>query len=284
MKKFLGLALLVVVALASCKKETRDLKQIEDEQIQAYIKSKNLSGFIKDSSGFYYQIISEGTGAQLKYSTYIGVSQTTTSINESLNFEFSKYNPQFNYVGYISPISWRETLIKVKKGGEMRILTPSYLAFGKVGSGSTIPGNAILDTKINVVNDDNRETYEDNLIQTFLTENNLTATKDASGIYYKIITAGTGTSIASTTPTLKVAYTGRLLTTTVFDQAALASPLTIGLANTIEGWRIGVPFIKTGGKIRLFIPSRYGYGSTASGSIPANSVLDFDIELVEVTN
>jgi FKBP-type peptidyl-prolyl cis-trans isomerase FkpA len=284
MKRFLGLALLVVVALASCKKETRDLKQIEDEQIQAYIKSNNLSGFIKDTSGFYYQILSVGSGEQLKYSSYIGVSQKTISINASLEYEFSKYNPQFNYLGYITPISWRETLLKVKKGGEVRVLTPSYLAFGKNGSGSTIPGNAILDTKMSVINDADRATYEDGLIKTFLAENNITALKNSNGIYYQIITAGTGTSVTSAGATIKVAYTGRLLTGSIFDQALIASPLSIVLSSTIEGWKIGVPLIKAGGKMRLFIPSSYGYGTSAAGSIPANSVLDFDIELVEVTN
>jgi FKBP-type peptidyl-prolyl cis-trans isomerase len=158
------------------------------------------------------------------------------------------------------------------------------LAFGKNGSGSTIPGNAVLDTKISVINDADRATYEDGLIKTFLTENNITALKNANGIYYQIITAGTGTSITSTAATIKAAYTGRLLTGAIFDQALIASPLSIVLSSTIEGWKIGVPLIKAGGKIRLFIPSSYGYGTSAAGSIPANSVLDFDIELVEVTN
>jgi len=43
-----------------------------------------------------------------------------------------------------------------------------------------------------------------------------------------------------------------------------------------------VPYIKKGGKIKLLIPSALGYGSNAAGSIPANSVLIFDIELLDV--
>ncbi|MDA9555015.1 FKBP-type peptidyl-prolyl cis-trans isomerase [Pelobium sp.] len=284
MRKILGLLLLVGFTLASCKRETRSLNQIEDEQIQNYIRANNLTGFVKDSTGYYYQVINPGSGDQLKYSSYISIFQKTTSINENVNYEFSKYATFPSYLGYLSPTPWRETLVKLKKGAEVRILIPSYLAFGKNGSGTTIPGNSILDSRITVVNDTDRPAYEDALIQTFLTENKITATKDPSGIYYQIITPGTGNAVTSSTASIKVVYTGRLLTGTVFDQASSSSPLTIALNNTIEGWRIGVPLIKVGGKIRLFIPSRLAYGATGSGLIGANAILDFDIELTDVTN
>jgi FKBP-type peptidyl-prolyl cis-trans isomerase FkpA len=283
-KKYLGITLLALVILSSCKKETRDLKVIEDQQIQAFIKTNNLTGFSKDTSGFYYQILSNGTGEQIKYSTSVIFSQKTTSINESVSFENSIYTPISNYVGYITPISWRQTMIRANKGAVLRILTPSYLAFGKDGSGSSIPGNAILDTKITVANDADRPSYEDNLIKDFLNTNNIIATKDAvSGLYYQIITPGTGNPVLPTS-TIKAVYKGRLLTGTVFDQATSANPLSIALSSVIQGWQTGLPFIKSGGKIRLFIPSRLGYGSAAQNGIPANSILDFDIELVEVTN
>jgi FKBP-type peptidyl-prolyl cis-trans isomerase FkpA len=50
----------------------------------------------------------------------------------------------------------------------------------------------------------------------------------------------------------------------------------------IIGWQIGIPYIQKGGKIRLLIPSYYGYGNRAAGSIPANSILDFTITLSNV--
>lgn len=283
MKKFLGLLLLAVVALSACKREDRNLKQVEDEQIQAFIKSNNLTGFVKDTSGYYYQIVSPGIGEDIKYPSYISLSQKTTSINKIVDYEFSLYSPQPNYVGYITPVSWRETLIKVKKGAVVRIITPSYLAFGKDGSGSTLPGNAILDSKLTVANDTDRPLYEDGLINSFLKENSLTATKDTSGIYYKIITPGTGTAITNTNATIKVAYTGRLLTGFIFDQATTSAPYSTTLSNNINGWVRAVPLIKSGGKIRLFIPSRFAYGANPPPGIPANAILDFDIELIEVT-
>lgn len=283
-KKLFNVLMIVVVLFSACEKETRTLREIEDEIIRNYLTENNLTGFTKDTSGFYYQIVTQGTGEDVKYSTFISFAQKTTSLNTKVSYENSIYIPVSNYAGYISPVAWRETVIKAKKGAIVRIITPSYLAFGKNGFGTTIPGNAILDTRITIANDTDRPTYEDTLIRDFLSTNNIAATKDVSGLYYQIISPGTGTAPLSTS-SVKAAYTGRLLTGFVFDQATTASPLTIPLTSVIQGWQIGVPLIKQGGKIRLFIPSRLGYGTTGSGgSIPPNSILDFDIELIEVTN
>jgi FKBP-type peptidyl-prolyl cis-trans isomerase len=283
-KKILSLSILAVLALSACEKETRPLKQIEEENIQAYLQSNNLTGFTKDTSGFYYKVISQGDGEEVGYPDYVGVYQTTISINKDVKYEFSKYNPQYNYLGYITPVSWRESLLKIKKGGEVRVITPSYLAYGKDGSGSSVPGNAILDTKLNLINDTDRPAYEDALINTYLAENSLTATKDANGIYYQIVTAGTGDAITSTSASVKVVYTGKLLTGTVFDQASTSSPLTINLTNVVKGWQLALPLIKAGGKIKLYIPSRYAYGANPPSGLPANAILAFEIELISVTN
>jgi FKBP-type peptidyl-prolyl cis-trans isomerase FkpA len=55
------------------------------------------------------------------------------------------------------------------------------------------------------------------------------------------------------------------------------------LGQLIVGWQKGLPLISSGGKITLYIPPSLGYGSAAAGSIPANSILIFDIELISVS-
>jgi FKBP-type peptidyl-prolyl cis-trans isomerase FkpA len=57
---------------------------------------------------------------------------------------------------------------------------------------------------------------------------------------------------------------------------------TIGQGMVIKGWDEGIPMFKVGGKGKLLIPANLGYGENEQGSIPANSVLIFDIELLGV--
>jgi len=124
---------------------------------------------------------------------------------------------------------------------------------------------------------------DDATIVKFLSDNKISAIKHTSGLYYQIIQSGSGNITYSPNTTVTANYTGRLLTGQVFDKSN-AQPLSFKLGQVIVGWQIGVPIIQKGGKIRLFIPSGYGYGPQGSGPIPPNSVLDFDIELVDVQN
>ena len=123
---------------------------------------------------------------------------------------------------------------------------------------------------------------DEQLIKDYLAANDLTAERHDSGVYYIISEPGSGTSKYYRDTRVKVTYTGRLLNGSVFDQGTPENPFTLG--GLIMGWQIGIPLIQKGGKIRLFIPSVYGYGPQQQARIPANSVLDFDVELLEVIN
>jgi len=124
---------------------------------------------------------------------------------------------------------------------------------------------------------------DDATIVKFLTDNKISAIKHSSGLYYQIIQSGAGNIAYTANTTVLSNYTGRLLSGQVFDKST-TQPISFKLGQVIVGWQIGVPLIQKGGKIRLFIPSGYGYGPQGSGQIPPNSVLDFDIELVDVQN
>lgn len=116
-------------------------------------------------------------------------------------------------------------------------------------------------------------------VEAYLTANSITnAVKHPTGLYFIIENEGTGSR-----PTLctNVAFTykGQLTNGTVFDQTT--TPVLYPLSQLITGWQIGIPLIKSGGKIRLFIPPSLGYGSAVIPGIPANSVLIFDVTVVE---
>ena len=118
-------------------------------------------------------------------------------------------------------------------------------------------------------------------VQDYLTANNITATQHCSGLFYKIERPGTGVA-PSACSSVTIRYIGKFTNGTIFDQTQGTSTYTNNLSYLIRGWINGVPFISSGGKIHLYIPSTLGYGSQANGPIPANSILIFEIELVSV--
>ena len=117
-------------------------------------------------------------------------------------------------------------------------------------------------------------------IEKYLTDNHLEAQFTSSGLYYIITTAGSSEKPASDA-SITVGYVGKLINGTIFDQS---TSFTGDLNQMIEGWKEGIPFIGAGGKIKLLIPSSLGYGSQATGKIPSNSVLIFDVTLHSFTN
>lgn len=122
---------------------------------------------------------------------------------------------------------------------------------------------------------------EEPQIAAYAAKDSIHAAKHSSGIYYEIINPGSGE-----TPTrnsaITVKYTGKLLNETIFDQGSNESKEPWALNSLIEGWQIGIPLIKKGGRIKLIIPSAYAYGCNGSNPIPPNSVLFFDISLIDV--
>ncbi len=101
-----------------------------------------------------------------------------------------------------------------------------------------------------------------------------------NGVYYKILTEGAGRQV-SVTDTLVVNYKGSLLNGAIFDQTK-EKPATFPLKRLIRGWQAGMPLCRQGGKIRLVIPSSLGYSIRNLGIIPPNSVLIFDVEVLEI--
>jgi len=121
---------------------------------------------------------------------------------------------------------------------------------------------------------------DDEIIQEYLANNNLTATKHESGLYYIIENEGSGES-PDLYSKIDFRYKGYLTDGTVFDQTNDGDTASYVLNRLIYGWQIGIPLLKKGGKEILLIPSELGYGSMATTIIPANSVLIFEIELID---
>lgn len=115
-------------------------------------------------------------------------------------------------------------------------------------------------------------------------------------VYMKVLEVGEGSNRISPlyTDTVSVYYRGELINGTVFDQNysgdldtevhvpthfALQADQTDGL---IVGWITALQYMKEGDRVELYIPSALGYGTQSQSSIPANSVLKFDLKLEKV--
>lgn len=120
------------------------------------------------------------------------------------------------------------------------------------------------------------------IILDYLAANNLTAQSTASGLYYIIEKPG-GLNHPNAYSAVTANYKGYLTDGSVFDQTySTGKPITFALSKVIKGWQEGLQLIGIKGKIKLFVPSALGYGSAADKvGIPANSVLIFDVELLE---
>ena len=118
------------------------------------------------------------------------------------------------------------------------------------------------------------------IIQQYISDNNLNAIATGSGLYYVIENEGAGASCTSSS-TVTVAYTGYFTDGDIFDQSS-SQGVTFSLQQVIKGWTEGIPYFKEGGDGKLLIPSALAYGPDGNASIPPNSVLIFDVELIEV--
>jgi FKBP-type peptidyl-prolyl cis-trans isomerase FkpA len=120
-------------------------------------------------------------------------------------------------------------------------------------------------------------------LQTYVMANYPTATLNAAGgFYYEIVTPGTGTKTATVCSDVSVKYAGYLTNGSKFDENTAG--ITFPLGQLIVGWQRGLPLIKAGGSINLYLPPTLGYGSSALPGIPANSILRFNIQLLDVQN
>jgi len=270
----------------SCKKEYESIQSIDDAKIQAYIKQKNLT-MKKDPSGFYYQVVEQGTGAPLLNKDSVFYNLAVKSLTGASYYNTAAYATEGTYLGYLAPEAYRIALTGVNRGGKVKVILPSYLAYGKNGN-AQVPSNEVILSDLVVSPLGKQWEIDDKSISEYLTKNNIAAVKNSARVYVIIDFPGTGTAINSQTSTITVNYTGKLLNGTVFDQN---NGLSSRLDGLIMGWRKTLVGLNQGTKLRFYIPSDLAYGTAGSRNsvtgeytVPPNSPLAFEIEITAVTN
>ncbi|MFV0290482.1 MAG: FKBP-type peptidyl-prolyl cis-trans isomerase [Mangrovibacterium sp.] len=120
----------------------------------------------------------------------------------------------------------------------------------------------------------------------FLSENKTKAgvVTTESGLQYEIITEGTGEK-PTIDSTVKCHYHGTLIDGTVFDSSVdRREPIDLPVAQVIPGWTEALQLMPVGSKYKIYVPSNLAYGERGMGNgmVKPNTVLIFEIELLEI--
>ncbi|NSL86566.1 peptidylprolyl isomerase [Chitinophaga sp. Mgbs1] len=254
------------------------------------------TGVKKTPGGIEYIVHKSGSGAQLKLGD-TALMNVTQRINDSILGESRKIvgapipvlisKPQNKY-------DLMEGLALLHEGDSATFVIPwdslpanERPPFGKKGDKLKITFS--VENRFSAAN---QKEKDEKGIKEYLDKNKINATKNAEGVYVAVTQEGTG-STPNPGDTVYVHYTGKLTSGKVFDSSQDSTlrpgmPLEpikfpIGRGFVIKGWDAGLSGLKKGSKATLVIPSTLAYGLQGSPpAIPANSILVFDVQLVDI--
>jgi len=299
MKSRIFILLLFIVGFA-CNNNTTVVPasvRLEEDiaTIEQYLADNNITA-VKDSvTGVQYVIKELGTGVKPTIYDCVQAAYTGKLLSDGTVFDESTglKIPLRNTIS-----GWQIAFPFFPKGTKATLYIPSYYGYGTSAS-LNMPANSILVFDVEVLNvyaynstgaycyddpvlpEEEQNAKDAAIINQYLADNSITAQTDPSGLRYVVQSLGTG-AMPTLSSCVRVAYTGKLLSGSVFDQSTNYKE---ALKYLIKGWQVGLPLFPKGSKVTLYIPSRMGYGTQSIGSkVPANSNLMFDIEILDVTD
>lgn len=285
-KKYILLASVTAI-LGSCSGDSElsleEQLNIDVAKIDAYIAANNLNNVQISGTGLRYVSNSVGNGALHEPGDFAVIHYEGKLLDGTI-FDSSLHRAPFSFqVGTGSVIAgFDEGVISINIEGSGIVLIPSYLGYGSGGSGS-IGVNEVLIFDIQVLSDTQIIDLELAKIDEYVSTSSLENVEETeSNIIYKITTTGKGDN-AKDGDEVAISYKGYLLDGTVFDQSTTTTlDYTVGRDGLIDGWNESVYLLNEGAKGTFIIPSPLGYGRSGFNTIPPNTVLIFDIELVEI--
>src|SRR5690606_4746457 len=298
------MASMYFLAVGCDDKEYQTIEELDEENIQAYIRQNNLSVSRYKQTDLYYEVLEPGTGRDIDFRQQYPIVYTIRSLdgiyvaNDTLSAS-NRYADFFGYYPFGSSAAnnsivertedFKEVIKEVlqKTNGKIRIIVPSRLLnYGRNGNKALgIPPNASMDYVITV--HDDFEDYEDSVIRQMIECAGMDVAdfeKTDDNIYYHVLSPGTGDVITADS-TVKVNYTLKDPAGTVRDSGEKSSFNLNG--GVISSWTDVVPKVRKGGKIRFFTPSTRGYGlegiaaSIASPGMAPFMSLDFEVEVLD---
>lgn len=292
---------------AEYKVKLEEMKATEQTTLTQYLKSNNVT-VAPLPSGLYYIETQKGNGQKPRTGDY-----------GKLHFKVSTIDGNVLYSSFDQgePMMWEsgkdfdnkgvtEALSLMSKGTKASIIVPSSLAFGEQGRGQMVPPFTTLLYDLELTDIMTKAQFEKEKaqkekeaaevkekakreeltnLQKYIQTNKISVTPTSTGLYYIETKKGTGEQ-ATAGKTVQVHYTGTLLNGTKFDSSFDRDKpfeFVLGQGQVIPGWEEGISMMKEGGKAKLIIPSKLGYGENGQGSrIPPSATLIFEVELIDV--
>ncbi len=294
------------------QKEAEDIaalearKQEAEIELNTYLTENNITTAPLESGLIFIEEV-KGSGRQPKTDEMVTIglvvkltdgTQIFSTADRGEPFEY-QYGQKFDTEGL------EEGVGLLRKGGKATLIVPQHIAYGPEAKGQMIPPYSTIIYEVELINMRSKEAYdkEREEIQKqkqamdeqrkvnekadrdkYLSDNGISVSPTASGLYYIETEKGTGAKAVAGN-TVQVHYTGRLLDGSVFDSSVERGQpyeFRLGAGMVIKGWDEAIAMMNEGGKATLVIPSDLAYGERVSGSIPPFSTLVFDVELVSV--
>jgi len=261
--------------------------------------------YTDSGKGYKYKYFKEGSGKTPKFGDYILTniiyyngkdSILRSSLEDGMPFIMRYDSAMKERAGEFYKIN--EML---KEGDSIEIVTTAGWFFKDIQS--QIPPFLTSEEEfkirigvVSITDEDGLQAYLDrkaedqynkelNLINNYISENGIQAEKTETGLFVSVMEQGTG-EMAQAGDTVSVHYTGSLLDGTKFDSSVdRGEPIKfpLGRGMVIQGWDEGLTHFGKGGKGKLLIPSKLGYGQRGSAPvIKPNSILVFDVEIVDI--
>ncbi len=175
---------------------------------------------------------------------------------------------------------WTEGLQLMVVGEQRRLWIPADLAYGDRATRPGAPtGQLTFDVELLSI----KVAPKPPPVPQDVKKPPATAKKTASGLYYRVLTKGTGKAHPKATDRVKVHYSGWTLDGKMFDSSVTrGEPAMFPLDKVIKGWTEGVQLMVVGDKYRFWIPADLAYGDKPKRPGAPSGMLVFDIELLEI--
>jgi len=173
---------------------------------------------------------------------------------------------------------WTEGVQLMVVGEKRRFWIPAALAYGETARNGAPSGDLVFDVELL----DTTPAPKPPPVPSDVKAAPASAKKTASGLAYRVLAPGTGSTHPTAASNVSVHYSGWTTDGKMFDSPVMrGQPASFGLGNVIKGWTEGVQLMTKGEKARFWIPGPLAYGDKPTRPGAPAGMLVFDIELID---